>query len=222
MGQQLSLNGFDHRSRLCFGASLLKNSHAKVSRPLSPKKPLHLVMRSKYAMGNRSLLKHEKWIRNVSVKLGRKNGVKIFHLSTDGKALSMVLRFSKRKEFHSFLRALSGLIARKVLAAEKGCARRHDTAYKHQEDHQPHSQPMKGLIVKKGERFWDQRPFTRILNWGPDFSALKNALLKKCGSRDALESLSIGFLTKRIVNTLGSHQIYAKVQIQIHNLLNST
>jgi len=215
MAVQMQLEGFEFKTRLCFGASILKNSHAKKPRPLSSKKAIHIVMSSKYAKGPRNLLLHDRWIENLARKLGRKKNVKIYKVSNNGSTLALLARFQKRKEFFSFLRALSGLIARKVLRAEKGTARLFDTIFKSQEGSAPHSKHIKGLIVKQGDRFWDQRPFTRIVSWGPDFNSMKNAL----GHAD---QLAIGFLPKRLVKALGSHLIYAKVVGQIQAALNTS
>ena len=216
MNTQIAFDGFNFQTRMCFGGSLLKQSHAKVARPLTSKQATHFVMTSKYAQGSRSLLKHDRWIKNLSYKLARKRGIKIYKISNNGRTLSILLKFSKRKQFLAFSRALSGLIARKTLNAEKGRARRYDTAYKN--EHGPNSKRLNGLIIAKGERFWDQRPFTRIVSWGPDYNNMKNALGRICSTNG---QMAIGFLPKRHVKALGSHLIYAKVLNQIQKLITS-
>jgi len=60
------------------------------------------------------------------------------------------VRAAYRKGFISFLRAISGVIARIALGAERGHAK-----------------------LKEAAQFWDQRPWTRILAWMKDFENVK-------------------------------------------------
>jgi hypothetical protein len=55
----------------------------------------------------------------------------------------MIVLPSSRTGFNGFIRAISGLIARLTLGVERGRA--------------------------KGLKFWDARPFTRVLEWGRDY-----------------------------------------------------
>lgn len=173
-------------------------------------------MSSKYARGSRCLLKQERWIENLARKLGRKKGVKIYRVANSGQSLDLLVKFKKRREFIAFLRAFSGLIARKVLAAEKGRARRHDTAYRHKERHGGHSEKIKGLIVKEGERFWDQRPFTQIVNWGPAHQQLSSVLALPVEMTGQM--LKSGFLPRRWVKSMNTKMLYGKVMAQLQQL----
>ena len=57
------------------------------------------------------------------------------------------MRIHSRRALNRFLRAVSGLIARFIMKAERGKA--------------------------CGIKFWDARPFTRIVIWGKAFKAAK-------------------------------------------------
>lgn len=194
----------------------MKSSHAKKARPLNSKKSIHVVMASKYARGPRSLLKHERWIENLARKLGRKKGVKIYRVANSGQSLNLLLRFKKRREFLAFLRAFSGLIARRILAAEKGRARRHDTAYKHANRQGGHSEKIKGIVVKSGERFWDQRPFTQMIDWGPAHQQLSSLLALPAEMTSQI--LKSGFLPHRWVKAMNTKMLYGKVMAQLQKL----
>lgn len=102
----------------------------------------------------------------------------------------------------SFIRSLSGLIARKILGAERGTARRYDTAFKKGE-----FGSLDGIVIKKGERFWRQRPFTRILPWGPEFTKTLETLINP---KDASQLPAFGFFPNRWVDSLNSKMLYAK------------
>ncbi|MEO5668483.1 MAG: transposase [Bdellovibrionota bacterium] len=143
---QGSLPGIEFDHTTSFGGSLLKNSHAKKARPLSSKQALHIVLRSDWARGERSLLKNERVIQNTILKIGRKNGVRVYRVSNAGNHLHLLVRFTKRRALQNFLRSSCGLIARKMLGAERGS---------------PHQ-----------DSFWSQRPFTRIVSWGRDFNSV--------------------------------------------------
>jgi hypothetical protein len=69
-----------------------------------------------------------------------------------------------RKAFNRFIRAITGIIARITLGVERG-------------------NPL-------GEKIWDARPFTRILEWGRDFTRASHYLLQ-----NTLEA--IGFISYR-------------------------
>lgn len=141
-------------SEKSFGGALLKKSHAKKPRPISTKKAMHLTLRSTKAKGTRSFLlsharalKIEKSIRTQANKFG----VKIYRYANVGNHLHLLLLASQRKGFINFLRSISGIIARIALGAEKGQAKLEDNS-----------------------KFWDQRPWTRILAWMKDFKNVSN------------------------------------------------
>lgn len=82
-----------------------------------------------------------KWlIRKQAIKFN----VEIHRYANSGNHLHLLVKpSSDRKQFTAFMRAISGLIARQVLKAERGQA--------------------------KGIKFWDARPFSRLVSWGKAF-----------------------------------------------------
>jgi hypothetical protein len=229
---QASLPGLELKKQLSFGGSLLKLSHAKTPRPLSSKQALHVVLRSDFAQGTHSLLRHERVIRNTLLKQGRRHGVKVYRVANAGNHLHLLVRFTKRRGLQNFLRGSCGLIARKVLGAERGrakkwdtylapvrsltTAKRKDTSLSQPREtsssarsskqlpanssRKPHDNP----IIPEGQRFWSQRPFTRIVSWGKDFNSVLAYV--KLNSLEAL-----GFLSRRFTKALPSQAIRSRV-----------
>jgi REP element-mobilizing transposase RayT len=134
-----------------FGGSLLKGNPRR-ARPLSTKHAIHLVLKSQWAYGEKSLL-HERNCERVTRivhRQAKRTGVRIYHFVNVGNHLHLVIRiqskvlFKGKHDFHSFIRAISGLIARQALKAERNSA--------------------------KNVKFWVARPFTRLISWGIDYN----------------------------------------------------
>jgi len=147
-GQQLLLDQ-SFKIKREFGGSLLKKSHAKTARPISDKEAMHIVLKSTMAKGTYSMLNKDRprRIRKSIDAQAKRFYVKIYEYANVGNHLHILVRASDRKLFKGFLRSISGLIARITLSAERGSA--------------------------KKIKFWDQRPFTRIVSWAKDFSWVK-------------------------------------------------
>ncbi len=148
------LPGFEGVNLKEFGDALLKGYHPREARPLSAKRPLHLVMRSSRARGALSFLHpvRERRIRNLVREQARRHGLKVYRYANSGNHLHLLVLTPSRKAYLSFIRALSGLIARLTLGAERGRPR--------------------------SEKFWDARPFTRIVEWGRAFRRALRYLLQ--------------------------------------------
>ncbi len=146
----------DHRSARAFGGAYLRNSHAKTRRPISSKTPMHLVMRSRLARGRHSLLFYERAVQKIIARQARRFGVRVYRLRNAGNHLHLLILPPSRKSFQGFSRAITGLIVRRVLGAEKASA-----------------------VFQKGSRFWDQRPFSRLLHWGREYKIVADYLVEE-------------------------------------------
>ena len=137
-----------------FGGSLLKKSNAKTARPISTKEAMHIVLRSSMAHGKYSMLNQNraKKIRQCIDTQAKRFHVKIYEFANVGNHLHMLVRATQRGLFKGFLRAISGLIARITLNVQRGQA--------------------------KKIKFWDQRPFTRIVSWKRDFDSVKKYVIQ--------------------------------------------
>jgi len=137
-----------------FGGARLKKSHAKKSRPIAIKKTMHLTLRSSKAKGEKSFRYDKNRIQKIDkvVKTqARKFGVEIYRFAIVGNHLHLLVKASFREGFISFLRSISGIIARIALGAERGSAKLRESA----------------------RGFWDQRPWTRILFTWTEFKNVK-------------------------------------------------
>ncbi len=151
--KQQTLPGFEKIHVKTFGGSLLKGN-PREARPISVKRPMHMVMRSSLAIKENSFLrtKNSKRVKEIIFKHASRTNVQIYRLALSGNHIHFIVLPKSREAFHAFVRVISGLITRAILHVEKGrCA---------------------------GLRFWDARPFTRILEWGREFKSVGLYLLQ--------------------------------------------
>lgn len=166
--KQLGFQILEQKAAKHFGGAYLKKSHAKTKRPITTKRSMHLVMRSSLAKGEKSFLRHAAAIQKIVQVQAKRFGVRVYRLANAGNHLHLVILPSSRGGFNSFVRSLSGVIARRVLGAERGSA--------------------------KNLQFWDQRPFTRILEWGKEYRGVVRYLVQ-----NSLEALGFIEYTPRKV-----------------------
>jgi REP element-mobilizing transposase RayT len=126
------------RYRLIHGG-LKKTGKRKDARPFIPGKWVHLILKSNKARGVLSLSRraNEKIITETLRKHSKRNFVQVKEWVNMGNHLHLRLKFSERSGMQRFLRAVPGIIARRIQGAQKGSP--------------------------KG-RFWDGLAFTRILS----------------------------------------------------------
>lgn len=98
-------------------------------------------------------------IWDIIEKHALKNNVRVYEYANAGNHLHLLIRVKRRDDYQRFIRSITGLIARAV----KGC--------------------QKGNPLKK--KFWDARPFTRIVSFsGDQFRKVKMYL-----ARNRMEAL---------------------------------
>ncbi len=160
--RQLSFSRFKDLNLKEFGGALLKKSNPKGRRPLCLKRPIHLVMRSTMATRELSFLRpvRAKRIELILRKQAQRFGVKIYQYANSGNNLHLVVKTHRREAFRAFIRSISGIIARVATGIERGA-----------------------LL---GKKFWDARPFTRIIEWGRDYKNACDYVLQ-----NALEALGL-------------------------------
>jgi hypothetical protein len=141
-----------------FGGMLLKGN-AKTARPLSSKNAIHLVLKSEQAIGPKSMLnpKNIDRVNAIVHEIAKKKFIEIYSYVNVGNHLHLVIKLKRRfpfgqEDFREFIRAVTGLIARHILKAERNHA--------------------------VGLHFWQARPFTRIVSWGQDFKRLMSYMSK--------------------------------------------
>ncbi len=144
-----------------FGGLLLKGN-AKVARPISTKEPIHLVLKSAYAVGTQSMLQtyNVKRIDKIIRSHAKLCRIRIYHLVNVGNHLHLVIKLDDRKLFAKFVRTITGLIARHVLKKERG------------------PQNSDNKTKKNRYSFWVARPFTRLISWGKDYKFVARYIKK--------------------------------------------
>jgi REP element-mobilizing transposase RayT len=153
-----------------FGGSLLKNSNAKTKRPLATKRSMHLVLRSSVAKGPKSFLRRSRAVEAIINRQARIHSVRIYKLANAGNHLHLVVTPSSRIAYNRFIRSVAGLIARLVRNKQRGASKAINA-------------------IRAGKiKFWDKRPFTRIVEWGREFRDVLGYLRK-----NTLEAM--GFLS---------------------------
>jgi REP element-mobilizing transposase RayT len=138
---------FFKKAEKSFGGVLLKKRKARLEpRPLDTKNTMHLVLRSSKAKGEWSFWRagHRAAIAQIIGHFARKNGVKILSLANVGNHLHIHLKLSNRFTYAAFIRANTSALTMKITGCNK---------------HSP-------LKKKASDRFWDYRPFTRVIVGG--------------------------------------------------------
>ena len=126
------------RGKEAFGGDLLTTRAERARRrPLSTTHTMHLVLRSSQAKGDWSFRKHAAVINRLLRKYADKFGVRIISFANVGNHLHLQVKLSNRHVYPAFIRALTGGIALAITGANK--------------------------FRKLSQRFWDRRPYTRIV-----------------------------------------------------------
>jgi len=142
--RQLKFQNASFKSKLTCGGSLQK-SHPKGKRPFHSKKALHIVLRSDVAKGTFSFLRrgHSTKVEEVINEQAKRFHIRIYKISVAGNHIHLLIRAYRRRALNGFLRAISGLIPRRLFGLEKG----HDKS-----------------LFDRG--FWLARPWSRIVDFG--------------------------------------------------------
>jgi REP element-mobilizing transposase RayT len=179
--KQLNLLSTWQKDRYAFGGSNLKNSHAKTKRPFSRKLPLHVVMRSSQAKGSHSLSLHNRKIEAALFEEATRQHLKLHSAANAGNHLHLLVQAPSREQLSAFLKAVSGRIAMIVTGARKGAS--------------------------LSSKFWDQRPFTRLVNAGRDFMAVRQYLAMNSTESAGLARPTVRAMFAEIRERIRSGQI---------------
>ena len=149
-----------------YGGELLKKRKGRSKgRPLAIRKSMHLVLRSTKAVGpwsfkdpdNRGKIKH------IVDRFAKKYGVRVLSRANVGNHLHFHIQLTNRHTYRAFIRAITAAIAMAVTGASRWL-------------------PLNKLTTGK---FWDYRPFTRIVQGFRDFLGLNKYIklnqLEGCG-----------------------------------------
>lgn len=138
-----------------FGGSYLSGYNPNCKRPMDSKKALHVVLRSSRATKEKSFKSknYEARIWDIISAQAKTKGVTIYSYANGSNHLHLLLRAKNRADYSSFIRAITGLIARLVGGSERG-------------------RPLK-------KRFWDGRPYSRVVTFAKnEFKNVRAYLLR--------------------------------------------
>jgi hypothetical protein len=116
----------------------------KTARPIDPKRPMHVTIRSSRARGAWSMLhpRHARRVDALAHRTARRHGVRLYRFVNVGNHAHLLVRARKRAHFQAFLRDLTGSIAITITGARKG-------------------NPV--------GKFWDRLAWSRVVSWGREF-----------------------------------------------------
>ncbi len=166
-----------------FGGEQQKG-HRKTYRPLDPKSTIHLVLKSSRAKGMWSLLhrRHKTRIQDLLEKLAKENGIKIYRYANVGNHLHLLLKIHSRRGFQKFLRVFTGRVALLITQARKG---------------------------NPQGKFWDAIAFTRIVQWGKDFTRITRYFFKnEIESFGRTTAFAKQLVQKGMILDLGRHNYF--------------
>lgn len=143
------------------GGAFHMNYNPSFKRPMDSKKAIHVVLKSSQAKSLKSFKhrNHEQKVYDIISKAAERFGIKLYDYANGGNHLHLLIKAFHRQDYVKFIRAISGLIARHVGKAERG---------------RPSEM-----------KFWDSRPFSRIVHFGNDFKKVKSYFF-----RNTLEALN--------------------------------
>jgi REP element-mobilizing transposase RayT len=133
---------FFKKSEKAFGGTLMKKAKGRATpRPLSTRDNMHLVLRSSKAVGDWSFKgkRNEFRIQSIIKKFSVKYGVRVISLANVGNHLHFQIKLTNRYTYNPFIRAMTAAIAMAVTGSSRWNP------------------------LKKEAKFWDYRPFTRII-----------------------------------------------------------
>ena len=173
---QLTL-GPAFRNRLDHGGGR-REGKRKLARPVTTKRPMHVVLKSSQARGEHSMLS-PKVVRKIEARLhadAAKNQVRIRGYVNVGNHLHLIVQPRTRAGFQRFLRTFSGVVARMVTGARRGRAvngaasRGGVCAGAARRGSARGGSPGVG---SQARAFWDALAFSRVVTLGRAYEGLK-------------------------------------------------
>jgi hypothetical protein len=154
--EQVRLLGFGGSYRTKQGTP--STGHPKLSRPLSRRHWMHLVLATSSSISPQTLALHARWIQTVIRRLGLGVQVQISDVVIQGRSINVTARLPSRKAYLRWVRSVSGLVARRLLSSERGKA--------------------------STKSCWSARPFTHVLNSSLVLKKIRHWLLMSYAALD--------------------------------------
>jgi len=130
-----------------------RQGRRKLERPVSVRRPMHVVLRSERARGGWSMKKHQAKIREALRACVLRSGVRVYDFANVGSHLHLLVRARRRDAFQRFLRTFAGIVARIVTGARRG-------------------KPL------RAGPFWSALAWSRVVAWGRDFWGVRHYVFR--------------------------------------------
>jgi REP element-mobilizing transposase RayT len=192
-------NFFKMNPRKEHGGSLSYRKR-RSKRILSIKNPLHLTLRSEFAYGARSLLKHQHLINHIAKKNSKRFGVKIYRQAICGNHIHLLLKGQSRIGLQNFFRVIAGHTAQGILKNYPiKPSEYHAQVIKKRSERKVANKSRGGALsmqkqgcLKNQRMFWDLLVYTRIVTWGREFMIVDRYVIQ-----NTLEALNLIVYTSR-------------------------
>jgi len=189
MAHKLTQKNLFKKSTDRYGGSLLNTRKGRShGRPISTKHSMHFVLRSTKAKGAWSFRRHRKSIAEILSRFAIKNGVKIESFANVGNHLHLHIKLSNRYTYKPFIRAITAAIMMKVTGTSRWAQYEMQSAgvsgnvrgdargdvrggarsvtsdeVRGGARSSAHQNESKSASKRKSNRFWDLRPYSRIV-----------------------------------------------------------
>ncbi|MEQ1876028.1 MAG: hypothetical protein ABL958_05235 [Bdellovibrionia bacterium] len=154
------------RESLSYGGTLLNTRKGRShGRPISTRESMHLVLHSAQAVGDWSFQKpqNKRRIEEIVRKFSAKYSVQVMSLGNVGNHLHFHIKLGNRASYRPFIRALTGAIAMAVTGVSR---------WKRVAGVGGKVAGSSGVGTR--EKFWDFRPFTRVVRGFKAFLSLRD------------------------------------------------
>ncbi len=176
-------HSFFKANLLSHGGALRNKRSGRGRRPLSTKESLHLVFKINFTSLRYQSLRSPfsfTLVKQIIKKYSGHFNVKIEQLSIQNDHIHLLLRTSRRSQFHHFFRVVSGQIAQrfkkeglmKALTDTPIVSKTPEATKKHEAAKTNKTSDTKALVLKTELRLWKYRPFSRVIK---GFKAYKTA-----------------------------------------------
>ena len=163
-------------------------------RPLSTKHSLHITLRSEFAYGKRSLLRHRPRIERILKKAASRFQISVYRYAVCSNHLHLLIRGKTRLELQNFFRVFAGHLAQEILRdfplsnLEKGGTAPREISQKaRRPGGAPDGAHVKPKTIVKSTRsphpknqrkFWSELIYSRVVSWGREFKNVTKYILQ--------------------------------------------
>ena len=128
-----------------------RRGRRKLERPISTKRPIHVVLTSQKARGPWDLRRHAPAVRKALRDMAHRFGIRVYDFANVGSHLHLLVRTRRRDEFSGFLRSFAGIVARRVTGARRG---------------------------RPSGRFFECLAWSRVVRWGRDYLGVRHYVFR--------------------------------------------